>query len=44
MVIVLGGARGDGFSCQASGALTKHLPSLLRDVASRITEQLKDIT
>jgi hypothetical protein len=43
VVIVLGGARGDGFSCQASGTLTKQLPALLCDIASRIAAQLEDI-
>ena len=36
MVIVLGGNRGNGFSCQADLTVTVGLPQLLRKIADEI--------
>jgi hypothetical protein len=36
LVIVLGGKRGSGFSCQATPAITFSLPRILRNVADEI--------
>jgi len=36
IVIVLGGKRGNGFSCQADAATTLRLPDLLEEMARQI--------
>lgn len=38
LVIVLGGAKGNGFSCQADAATTLTLPGLLESIAAQIRE------
>lgn len=41
IVIVIEGERGDGFSCQATLAITRALPALLREMADQIDGDLK---
>jgi hypothetical protein len=38
IVIVIGGAKGSGFSCQAAPAVAAVLPTLLEDVAKQMRE------
>lgn len=38
LLIVLGGDKGTGFSCQATAATTLALPDLLEDVARQIRQ------
>lgn len=41
IVIVFGGNRGNGFSCQADLATTLALPDVLEEVARQIRESVK---
>jgi hypothetical protein len=40
IVIVIGGQRGNGFSCQADAATTLRLPDLLEEMARQIRADL----
>jgi hypothetical protein len=43
IVIVLGGARGNGFSCQADAVTTARLPELLDNVAAQIRASMRSV-
>lgn len=42
MVIVFGGAKGHGFSCQLPADLLILVPEILRDTAAQIEQQLRE--
>jgi hypothetical protein len=44
ILIVIGGDRGQGFSCQATLEVTLALPAMLRNIANQIEEDIPNAT
>lgn len=43
IVIIIGGNKGTGFSCQSAGGPLQDLPEILETVARQMRESMKDI-